>query len=118
VLALVLAAVGIYGLIAYAVVQRTREIGIRLAIGATPASVLGLVVGDGTRLAAAGVAIGLVGAFALTRLMRSVLFDVAPFDPLSIAGASVALFGVAALASWLPARRAAKIDPLTAIRAE
>ncbi|HEX4682065.1 MAG TPA: ABC transporter permease [Gemmatimonadaceae bacterium] len=118
VLALVLAAVGIYGLIAYAVVQRTREIGIRLAIGATPSKVLGLVVADGTRLAAAGVAIGLAGAFALTRLMRSVLFDVAPFDPLAIVGASAVLFGVAALASWLPARRAARIDPLMAMRAD
>lgn len=117
-LALVLAAVGIYGLIAYAVVQRTREIGLRLAIGASPASVLGLVVGDGTRLAAAGVVIGLAGAFALTRLMRSVLFDVAPFDPIAITGAAAVLFIVAALASWLPARRAARIDPLTAMRGE
>jgi len=116
VLALVLAAVGIYGLIAYAVVQRTREIGIRLAIGATPANVLGLVVADGARLAAIGAAIGLVGAFAFTRVMRSVLFDIAPFDPIAIAGASAVLLGVAVLASWLPARRAARIDPLTAIR--
>jgi predicted permease len=116
VLALVLAAVGIYGLIAYAVVQRTREIGIRLAIGATPANVLGLVVADGARLAAIGAAIGLVGAFAFTRVMRSVLFDIAPFDPIAIAGASAVLLGVALLASWLPARRAARIDPLTAIR--
>jgi putative ABC transport system permease protein len=118
VLALVLAAIGIFGLIAHAVVQRTRELGIRLAIGATPANVLGLVVGDGTRLAVAGVMIGLAGAFALTRLMRSVLFDVAPFDPVAIAGASVVLLAVATLASWIPARRAARIDPLTAIRAE
>lgn len=118
VLALVLAAVGIYGLIAYSVVQRTREIGIRLAIGATPTNVLGLVVGQGARVAAAGVAIGLVGSFALTRLLGTLLFDVSPFDPIAFAVAAVLLLGVAALASYLPARRAARIDPQSAIRAE
>lgn len=102
-LALVLADVGIYGLIAYSVVQRTREIGIRLAIGATQANVLALIVGGGARLAAVGVIIGLVGAVALTRLMHSLLFDVSPLDPIAIAGAAAVLFAVAAFASWVPA---------------
>ena len=118
VLAVVLAAVGIYGLMAYSVVQRTREIGIRLAIGATPASVLSLVVGQGARVAVAGVVIGLLGCLALTRILGTLLFDVSPFDPIAFGVAAMLLLGVAALASYLPARRAAKIDPQAAIRAE
>jgi len=117
-LALVLAAVGIYGLMAYSVVQRTREIGIRLAIGATPANVLGLVVGQGARVAVAGVVIGLLGCLGLTRILGTLLFDVSPFDPIAFGVATALLLGVAALASYLPARRAARIDPQSAIRAE
>jgi putative ABC transport system permease protein len=114
-LALVLAAVGIYGLMAHAVLQRTREIGIRLAIGATPANVLGLVVGQAARLALVGVGIGLLGAIALTRVMQSLLFDVSPLDPLALGGAALLLLSVAALSSYLPARRASRVDPRTAI---
>jgi len=118
ILALVLAAVGIYGLMAYSVVQRTREIGIRLAIGATPSSVLGLVVGQGARIAVAGVVIGLIGCVALTRVLGTLLFDVSPFDPIAFGVAAALLLGVAAVASYLPARRAARIDPQSAIRSE
>jgi putative ABC transport system permease protein len=118
VLALALAAVGIYGLMAYAVVQRTREIGIRIALGATPGEVLSLVVGQGARLAAVGVVIGLAGAIGLTRVMRTLLFDVSPLDPLAFAASALLLIGVAVLAAYLPARRAARIDPQRAIRAD
>ena len=118
VLALVLAAVGLYGLMAYTVLQRTREIGIRLAIGATSADVLGLVVGQAARIAAAGVTIGLAGALGLTRIMRTLLFGISPLDAPTFAMAAALLFGIAALASYLPARRAAHIDPQSAIRAD
>jgi putative ABC transport system permease protein len=118
VLALVLAAVGLYGLMAYTVLQRTREIGIRLAIGATPVDVLQLVVGQAARIAGVGVVIGLAGALGLTRIMRTLLFDVSPLDPPTFAVAAVLLLGIAALASYLPARRAARIDPQSAIRAD
>jgi putative ABC transport system permease protein len=117
-LALVLAAVGIYGLMAYSVEQRTREIGIRLAIGATPIDVLRLVVSQAIRVASVGVVLGVVGSLLLTRVMTTLLFDVSPLDPLTFACAAGLLFGVAWLASYLPARRAARIDPQTAIRAE
>jgi len=117
-LALVLAAVGIYGLMAFAVVQRTREIGIRLAIGATPRNVLGLVVGQGAQLGVIGVVIGLIGAVAFTRVMRTLLYDVSPLDPVALIGAAALLLAVAALASYLPARRASKIDPQSAIRSD
>lgn len=117
-LALVLAAIGIYGLMAYSVLQRTREIGIRLAIGATPGDVLSLVVRQAVSFAGVGVAIGLIGAFGLTRLMESLLFNVSPLDPVALAGSAVLLLAIAGLASYLPARRAARIDPQSAIRAE
>jgi ABC-type antimicrobial peptide transport system permease subunit len=117
-LALVLAAVGLYGLMAYSVVQRTREIGIRLAIGATPTDVLQLVVGQAARIAGVGILIGLVGALGLTRIMRTLLFDVSPLDPPTFAAAAVLLLGIASLASYIPARRAARIDPQSAIRAD
>jgi predicted permease len=117
-LALTLASVGIYGLIAFSVVQRTREIGVRLALGATSLDVLRLVVGQGTRLALVGVGIGLVGAVAITRLLRTLLFDVSPLDPAAFVGASAALLVVAVVASYLPARRASRIDAQSAIRAE
>lgn len=117
-LALLLAATGIYGLIAYAVVQRTREIGVRLALGALPGDVVRLVLGDGARLAAIGIVIGLVGALSLTRLIRTLLYHVSPFDPLSFAIAAVLLLAVALAASVVPAWRAARTDPQVAMRAE
>ncbi|HEU4453547.1 MAG TPA: FtsX-like permease family protein, partial [Longimicrobium sp.] len=116
--ALLLAALGIYGVIAYAVSQRTREIGVRVALGATPRDVLRMVVGQGVRMAAVGLGVGLVVALAATRLMRSMLFGVEPGDPLTLAAVLATLGAVALLASYLPARRAARTDPLVALRAE
>ena len=113
---LTLGALGIYGVLAYAVSQRRQEIGVRVALGASPRSVLQLVVGQGMALAAAGVVIGLVGAFALTRLMSAVLFEVRATDPVTFATVVVVLLGAALVASWLPARRALRIDPVQALR--
>jgi len=115
---LILGALGIYGVLAYLVSQRTREIGVRLALGARPRDVLGMVVGRGLRLAGLGVAIGLAASLVLTRLMQGVLYGVTPTDPLTFSGVAVALLAVAAFASWLPARRATRVDPLVALRAE
>jgi predicted permease len=115
---LILGALGIYGVLAYLVTQRTREIGVRIALGAQRRDVLGMVVASGLRLAGFGVAIGLAGALALTRLMQGVLYGVSSYDPLTFAAVAVALFAVAAFASWLPAMRATKVDPLEALRAE
>ncbi len=118
VLALVVATVGIYGLIAYSVAQRTHEIGVRIALGAERRDVLGLVVGQGLRLTAGGIALGAAGALALTRLMQSLLFEVSPQDPATFVAASAILLLVGLLASYLPARRAAMVDPAVALRAE
>jgi len=115
---LILGALGIYGVLAYLVTQRTREIGVRLALGAQRRDVLGMVVGSGLRLAAIGIAIGLAGALLLTRLMQGVLYGVTATDPVTFGGVAVMLLGVATLASWLPARRATRVDPLVALRAE
>jgi predicted permease len=115
---LILGALGIYGVLAYLVSQRTREIGVRLALGARPRDVLGMVVGRGLRLAGLGVAIGLAASLVLTRLMQGVLYGVTPTDPLTFSGVAVALLAVAGFASWLPARRATRVDPLVALRAE
>ncbi len=118
VMALVLGVVGIYGVIAYAVTQRTREIGIRMALGAQPAELKQMFVRHGLLLAAIGAAIGLAAAAVLTRLMSSLLFGVAALDPLTYAGVAVLLIAAAALASYLPARRATAVDPVEALRAE
>jgi putative ABC transport system permease protein len=114
--ALSLAAVGIYGLIAYSVAQRTRELGIRIAIGAVPRDVLLLVLRQGAKLALAGIVVGSLGAIALTRWMRSLLFQVDPLDPLTFAAVGVALAAVAIGATWAPALRAARVSPVTAMR--
>src|SRR4051812_6046648 len=113
--ALVLAAIGIYGVMAYTVTQRTQEIGIRMALGAQRSDVLGLVVRQGMTLAAIGVVAGLAGAFALTRVMASLLFNVQPNDPATYLAISFLLIAVAFLACYLPARRAAKLDPVIAL---
>jgi putative ABC transport system permease protein len=116
--ALLLAAVGIYGVIAYSVTQRTQEIGIRLALGAQRADVLRMVVGQAAMLAVAGVVIGAMGAVFLTRLMEDLLFGVKPFDPLTFGVVATGLTGVALVASYLPGRRATRVDPVIALRAE
>ena len=117
-MALVLGIVGIYGVIAYAVSQRTREIGIRIALGAQAGEVRRMFVGNGLSLAAVGLALGLAGAFGMTRLMSSLLFGVTALDPIAYAAAAAVLITAAALASYLPARRATAVDPVEALRAE
>jgi len=117
-LALTLAALGLYGVIAYSVVQRTQEIGIRMALGAQRGDVLQLILRGGLRLVALGVVIGLAGAFALTRVLQSQLFSVTAHDPLVFAGNAALLVAVAAIACLLPALRATRVDPMTALRAE
>ena len=117
-IALVIAALGIYGVISYAVSQRTRELGIRIALGAQRDRVVRLVIGQGLALTIVGIVVGIVGAAALTRLLASLLFGVTPADPLTFAAVSAVFLIVACLASYLPARRAARVDPIIAMRGE
>ncbi len=116
--ALLLAAIGIHGVLSYAVEQRRREIGIRMALGAQPGRVLRLIVGQGVGLAAAGAVLGLGGAWLLTRAMNSLLFDVTPTDPLTFVAVPAVIATVALIASYIPARRAMRLDPVSALRAE
>jgi len=115
---LLLAALGLYGVLAYSVGQRTGEIGLRMALGARQRDVLRLVVREGARLAAVGLALGVAGAWVLTRILASTLYEVSPTDPLTFAAAGVLLASAALLACWIPARRATRIEPMAALRCE
>jgi predicted lysophospholipase L1 biosynthesis ABC-type transport system permease subunit len=117
-MALILGVVGLYGVISYSVAGRTREVGIRLALGARRESVTRMFVRQGLALSGIGAICGLAAALGLTRLMRSLLFEVSPADPLTYAGASAALVLAAAIGSYIPARRATRVDPMEALRAE
>jgi ABC-type antimicrobial peptide transport system permease subunit len=117
-IALLLASIGIYGVVAYSVAQRAREIGIRMALGAQGSSVLKMVVGSGLRLALLGVGIGLLGSFAMTQALRKALYQVSATDPATFLGVAALLLAIAAVASWAPARRATRVDPMVSLRAE
>jgi ABC-type antimicrobial peptide transport system permease subunit len=118
VVAVGLAAIGVYGVIAYGVARRTREIGIRMALGAQPGAVVRLVVREGIALAAVGVVIGLAGAWVLRRVLEGLLYGVTPDDPLAFGGAALVLLGIAVAATLIPARQALRVDPARAIRTE
>jgi putative ABC transport system permease protein len=117
-IALLLAAIGIYGVMAYSVTQRTQEIGVRVALGANTRNVLAMVVGEGLKMTIVGLAVGLTGAFWLTRWMASLLFEVSATDPFTFAMVGFGLTAVGLLACVVPARRAAKVDPMVALRYE
>ena len=116
--ALLLAAIGICGVVAFSVAQRTREIGVRMALGATPARVLRLIMSQGVGLTMIGVALGLVMALASTRLVGELLYEIDPRDPFTFAITAAGLSAVAVLACWIPARRALRVDPIRALRYE
>jgi ABC-type antimicrobial peptide transport system permease subunit len=117
-LALALVSIGLYGVMSYTVARRTHEIGIRMALGAQSGNVLRMVMGESLLLVLIGSVMGLAAALATTRLIAGMLFDVTPSDPLTIALATLLLLAVSALAGWLPARRAARVDPIIALRQE
>ena len=113
---LLLAAVGLYGVLSFLVAQRTREIGVRMALGATPGGIALMMQRQAGKWTAAGIAVGLAGSAAVMRLAQGALFHVSPYDPSSLAAAIALLAGVAALAAWLPARRASGVDPAASLR--
>jgi putative ABC transport system permease protein len=113
-----LAAIGIYGVMAYSVAQRTREIGIRMALGARPSEVMALVLGQGTLVTVVGITTGLAGAAAVTRYLQGMLFGLTPLDPATFVAVSIAFAAIAMLAAYVPARRATKVDPMIALRNE
>jgi ABC-type antimicrobial peptide transport system permease subunit len=117
-LALGLATIGLYGLLAYTTLKRFREIGIRLALGARPAQIRALILSHGMQLLLIGSVIGLVAAFALSRVLQSVLFEVKGTDPRIYLGVGLILFGATLLAAWIPARRASRVDPIVALHTE
>jgi len=117
-LALLLATIGLYGLLAYTTLKRVREIGIRLALGARPAQIRALIVSHGMHLLLVGSAIGFAAAFALSRALQSILFDVNGLDPRIYLGVGALLFAATFFASWIPARRASRVDPMIALRTE
>jgi ABC-type antimicrobial peptide transport system permease subunit len=117
-LALTLATIGLYGLLAYTTLKRVREIGVRLALGARPGQIRTLILSHGMQLLLIGSAIGLVSAFALSRALQSVLFEVKGIDPMIYFGVGLLLFGATLLACWIPARRASRVDPMVALRME
>jgi putative ABC transport system permease protein len=116
--ALALTIVGLYGVVAYSVNRRTRELGIRMALGAGRYNILTLVLKQGLRPAIVGVALGIAGSMGLTRFLTNQLYEINPLDPLTLCGVSVVLIGVAGAACWVPARRAARVDPIIALRYE
>jgi ABC-type antimicrobial peptide transport system permease subunit len=117
-LALVLASIGLYGVMSYAVVRRTREIGVRIAVGAQRTAVIWLILRETLVLIGTGLAVGIPAVLSPTRYIESELFGLAPGDPVAISGAAVVLLGVAAVAGYLPARRASRVDPMIALRYE
>jgi putative ABC transport system permease protein len=116
--ALLLAAVGVYGMLSYSVQQRSQEIGIRMALGANRSDVLGMVVKQGMTLAGLGIAIGVAGALALSRLLTALLFGVKPYDPLTFVAVALVLAATSMVACWIPAWRATRVDPMLALRYE
>jgi ABC-type antimicrobial peptide transport system permease subunit len=117
-LAVILGAVGVYGVISYSVAQRTSEIGVRMALGAQRSDIQALILGQGTRIAILGVGIGLIGAAALTRVMTTLLYGVSATDPATFVAVAILLMMIAIAACYLPARRAVRLDPLVALRYE